>query len=234
MRFYREGISAPCQGSHHSPATNGIMMSITMRFYREGISAPCQGSHQWLLQPTLSWWGYQWGFPEKAYQLLVQGVTVTSATSMMMMMMMIMKLDRACLSAPCQRSQQWLLHPTWWGGEGFLCGLREVKIQEQTNSTEHDQLLVKVVNSNFSNMGGTGLHFESWKVHNLIQTAPKQHFYCFLREMWILETSHRRQSPTHGTKVMLMIMRFYNAGRSGHCHGNRQWLLQPTWSWWGW
>ena len=46
--------------------------------------------------------------------------------------------------------------------------------------SEHSHLI------RFRPMGWTG--FETWKEQNCIQKACQHHFYCFLREIWILKS----------------------------------------------
>ena len=46
-------------------------------------------------------------------------------------------------------------------------------------------------------MGWTGLKSEPWKVKNHILNASQHHFYCFLKEIWILKSGCSWESPTH-------------------------------------
>ena len=50
---------------------------------------------------------------------------------------------------------------------------------------------------NIIHMSGTRLKFESWKVGNHTQNASQNHFYCFLKDIWILKSSCSLKSPTH-------------------------------------
>ena len=44
--------------------------------------------------------------------------------------------------------------------------------------------------------GWERLKFESWKVKTNTQNASQRHFYCFLKEIWILKSSCSWKSPT--------------------------------------
>ena len=51
--------------------------------------------------------------------------------------------------------------------------------------------------SSHISLGGTRLKFESWKVKNHTQNASQQHFYCFLKDIWILKSDCSLKSPIH-------------------------------------
>ena len=57
-----------------------------------------------------------------------------------------------------------------------------------------------------NNMGGTGLKFETWKVKNHTQNASHHHFYCFLKEIWILKSSYGLKRPIHGKIIMPTVL----------------------------
>ena len=46
-------------------------------------------------------------------------------------------------------------------------------------------------------MGGTWLKFESWEMKNHTQNAFQYHFYCFLKETWILKFGCSLESPIY-------------------------------------
>ena len=82
-------------------------------------------------------------------------------------------------------------------------------------------------------MGGTGLKSESWRVKDHIQNTSQQHFDCFLKEIWILESSCSLGSPTHAlalsihTYYILMTlsythMNIWGGGCKGVCVKERQ------------
>ena len=48
-----------------------------------------------------------------------------------------------------------------------------------------------------SYMGGTRSKYKPWKVRIHTQNASQRHFYCFLKDIWILKSSCSLKSPTH-------------------------------------
>ena len=47
-------------------------------------------------------------------------------------------------------------------------------------------------------LDGIRIKFESWKVRIHTQIASQSHFYCFLRDIWILKSGYSPKSPTYG------------------------------------
>ena len=52
---------------------------------------------------------------------------------------------------------------------------------------------------------GTRLKFESWKLRIHTKNASQSHFYCFLKDMWILKYSYILKSPTNAIYIYIHI-----------------------------
>ena len=50
------------------------------------------------------------------------------------------------------------------------------------------------------NMIGTSLRSESWKLRNRTWNASQSHFYCFPKDIWILESGYSLKSPIHALR----------------------------------
>ena len=75
-------------------------------------------------------------------------------------------------------------------------------------------------------MGGTGLKFESRQGKNHTQSAPQRHFYCFLKEIWILRSGCSLKSPIRATERFVQlscdsVSYFIDVFKHGSCRTTR-------------